>query len=184
MSLSRTILRSQAKKIYDERVSKIKDDKEILKRRRKFISAVRDHFGLTDAELKQITRRDIRLMTNIEFKKFLDDIRIKAEKIEEKRKARIELEAQIQEKELDIAPLRKAMKLPTIGNMTISQLREFDEVLQPYMKGDVFLSQRKLETINRTELEGIKTYREVSSVCSALCWHWRKHNPLRQAGAV
>ncbi len=38
----------KAKKIFDERVAKIKDSKEIIKRRRDFIRAVRDHFGLTE----------------------------------------------------------------------------------------------------------------------------------------
>jgi len=132
-----------------------------LQRRRLFIRAVQKQFGLSDADLKSITRRDIRLMTNVEFKEFLGRIRTKSEELAKTRQVRSEVEAQIAKKELDIEPLRKAMKLPSVSKMSIAQLREFDKTLEPYNKGDVFLSKRKLETIERTELAGIKTYREA-----------------------
>jgi len=54
--------------------------KEILDRRRTSIRTIRDYFGLTDYELRQITKRDIRLMSNKEFKEFKDNIEIKAQK--------------------------------------------------------------------------------------------------------
>ena len=136
-------------------------EKGILGRRRDFIRAVQKQFGLSDTDLKSITKRDIRLMNNFEFKKFLDDIRIKAEKFGEKKQAMNELIQQIQDKELDVENLRKAMKLPTMKNMTIDDIRKLDESLEPFQKGDEFLSLRKLETVDRTELKGIKTWREA-----------------------
>lgn len=139
----------------------IRTAKEILDKRRSFIRAVQKQFGLSDGDLKSLTRKDIRLMNNIEFKTFLDDLRIRSEKLAEKNLAKLSLTQQITEKELNIEPLRKYMKLPTIGNMTTAQLRDFDEALRPFDKGDIFLSQRKLETIERTELEGVKTYQEA-----------------------
>lgn len=152
---------AKAKATYDKKVAKIKDEKEILARRRSFIKAVKEQFGLDDADLKTITQRDIRLMTNLEFKQHLDRIRDLSEKLATRRQAQNELIAQIIEKELDVEPLRKAMKLPKISNMSLEQLRELDKTLEPYMKGDVFLSQRKLKTIKNTELDGIRTYREA-----------------------
>ena len=139
----------------------IRTTKEILDRRRYLIKATQKQFGLSDADLKTITQKDIRLMSNFEFKKFLDDIRVKSEKFAERQQAENELIAQIKEKNLNIEPLRKALQFPKISNMSVSQLKEFDKLLEPYMKGDVFLGQRKLETIERTELDGIKTYREA-----------------------
>lgn len=154
----------RVKKMYDDRVAKIKDSKQILQGRRAFIKAVQKHFGITDNELKSITRRDIRLMSDIEFKQHLDNIRIKSEQLANRRQAKNELTAQIEQKNLNIEPLRQAMDLPPIHQMTINQLNEFAKVLEQYKANDVFLSKRKLETIHRTELSGIKTYREAREV--------------------
>jgi len=57
--------------------------------------------------------------------------------------------------------LRKAMKFPTVKNMTMKQMQEWQTVLEPYQKDDVFLTQRQLETIDTTDLAGIKTIREA-----------------------
>ena len=149
------------KSIYDKKVAKIKDSKEILQRRRTFIKAIQKQFNLSDADLKSITRRDIRLMSNFEFHKFLDDIRNRSEKLAEWYQAKNELMSQIQEKNIDIESVRASMNFPPVSKMTTSQLRELDQAIQPFMKDDVFLSKRKLETIERTELAGVKTYREV-----------------------
>lgn len=160
----RKAISERFKNAYDERVSKIRTDKEILKARRNMIRAVQAQFGLSDKDLKSITKRDIRLMTNFEFKQYLDNIQIKSEQLAEWIKARDQLIAQINEKDLDIEPLRKALGLPTIANMSLKDLRDLDVTLEPYVKGDVFLSQRKLETIENTELSGIRTYREAREI--------------------
>ena len=139
----------------------VKSAKDILDSRRSKIKAVKSQFGLSDTDINKITRKDIRFMKNLEFKQFLDDLRTKAEQLGERKSVENILLQQIKDKELDIEPLRKAMKLPKIANMTLKQLQNLDDLLQPYLHGDVFLSQRKLETINRTELEGIRTYREA-----------------------
>jgi len=160
----REVSRILKERDYDKIVGSVKSAKEILDRRRLFIRAVQKQFGLSDADLKTITRQDIRLMSNIEFKEFLDKIRDKSEEFAITKQARNVVEAQIIEKEFDIEPLRKAMKLPSISNMSLAELEELDRVLTPYVKGDVFLSKRKLETIERTELSGIKTYREAREI--------------------
>jgi hypothetical protein len=144
-----------------EKLETIKTAKDILDRRRYSIRAVQEQFGLSDADIKSITKRDIRLMSNFEFKKFIDDLRIKAENLAEKTQAMNELQQQIMDKELNVENLRKAMKLPTFKNMTVADIKKLDEALQPFQKGDEFLSVRKLETVDRTELAGIKTWREA-----------------------
>lgn len=161
---SRTIKKDvmdKVKSAYDKKIKGIKTEKEIIKNRRILIQAVQKQFGIGDNDLKTITRRDIRLMTNFEFKQFLDDVRVKSEEFEIRRKAQNELIAQINEKELNVEPLREALKFPPISSMTTTQLREFDKILERFNRGDVFLSKRKLETISRTELEGVMTVREV-----------------------
>jgi len=145
----------------ETKISKIKTAKKILQRRRASINAIKEHFGLSDTDLKNITKRDIRLMSNFEFKQFIDNIQIEAEKFAEKQQAMNELLQQIKDKELNVENLRKAMKLPTMKNMTTEDIRKLDEALKPYKTGDIFLSVRKLETVDRTELKGIKTWREA-----------------------
>lgn len=152
------------KTAYDKKVAGIKDNKEILSNRRSLIKAVTKQFGLSDSDLKTITQRDIRLMSNFEFKQFLDNIRAKSEEFMVRRQAQNELVAQINEKELNIEPLREAMKLPPISQMNTEQLRNLDATLEPYKTGDVFLSKRKLEVIDRTDLKDIKTYREAREI--------------------
>ena len=44
---------------------------------------------------------------------------------------------------------------------TISHDEQFDEVLSQYKNADEFLTQRQIETIDRTELKGLRTIREV-----------------------
>ena len=46
-------------------------------------------------------------------------------------------------------------------NMKLGHIKALDEALEPFQKEDKFLSIRKLEVVNRTELKGIKTWREA-----------------------
>ncbi len=146
----------------DVRIDKIKTSKDILDRRRSMIRSIQSQFNLSDANLQEITRRDIRLMNNYEFKQFLDDVKIKAVELEEKLNAKAQLMATIEELQLKKwQNLQKAYKLPSISKMTTEQLQELENVLSEYVEGDEFLSQRILEMVDRTELKGIKTIREA-----------------------
>ena len=57
--------------------------------------------------------------------------------------------------------LRKALSMPRISKMTDDQITEFNEVLTKTAPKDTFLTQRQLETVKLTELEGIKTLSEA-----------------------
>jgi len=162
-SLALPVVPKETKAIVVEKTKqKINTAKDILDNRRSFIKSVQRQFGMTDSELRQITTRDIRLMNNIEFKNFLDDIRVKAEKFAERRQALNEVQSVIQTKELQKTEnLQKALKLPTIKNMTTEQLTSFGETLNTFKQGDEFLSVRKLETVDNTDIKGIKTLREA-----------------------
>lgn len=140
----------------------VKSAKEILDRRKGFIRAVQKQFGLSDNDLKKITKKDIRLMKDYEYKNHLDNIRYKAAELADTRQAKNELMTTIREGEFKkVDNLRKAMELPQIKDMTMKQLRQFDKALQPFEKGDTFLTVRDLELVNRTKLKGIKTLREA-----------------------
>ena len=81
----------------------------------------------------------------------------------EQRKAlRQQVRQLISQKQLsNTESLRKALTLPSLNKMTVDDLRSFARNLAEFKPGDRFLSQRVLETIDRTPLKGMKTYREV-----------------------
>jgi hypothetical protein len=56
---------------------------------------------------------------------------------------------------------REALKLPDIDKMTTEQISEFEAALEPYHEGDIFLTQRQIETVDNTDLAGIRTLREA-----------------------
>lgn len=150
---------------YDARVAKINTVKDILDNRREFIRAAQKQFGLSDVDLKKITRKDIRLMKNKEFKDFLDDIYIKSEELAEKRQAINEVITTIRTNDLKKTEnLQKVLGYPKeISKMTTEQLRDFDKVLSQYQAGDEFLPSRMMQTLPNTPLGGMRTTREVLS---------------------
>lgn len=152
----------RAKERFDVRVEKIKTAKDIIKRRREKIKAIRDYFHLSDADLKKITKRDIRLMSTFEFKQFIDDIRVKAEKFVERRQAANEMELLRKEKAfINEDNIRKFHKLPLVKNMTHKQLEEYAEILSGYERGDQFLTPKRIKGLEQTLWRGSKTIREV-----------------------
>lgn len=140
---------------------------KIIEKRRGEVRSIRDYFKLTDNDLKAITQRDVKFMDQQEYSKFIDDLRSKATQFAETRQAKAELIDKIERMEFKkVENLQRAMKLPTIENMTPKQLKQFDEILSQYQHGDEFLSQRLLETVDRTDLVNVKTKREVMDFLS------------------
>lgn len=142
-------------------LSKVMSEKQKAERRRMFVRNVRDFFGLTDSDLKSISRRDIRLMSDFEFKQYLDEIRLKAVDVADTKQAKAELLATIDMMNLGrIENYRRTQGFPPIREMTAQQMRQYEESLRQFQVGDVFLTQRQLEVVDRTNLTGVKTLRE------------------------
>jgi len=144
------------------KIDKVKTAKEIVARRRQFVKSAQAQFNLTDADLRKITRRDIRLMSNFEFKQFMDDLRVKAAEFEQTAIAKNALQDLITQKQFrGWNNLRKVLKLPPINKMNEAQAIQLYEELKHFQQEDVFLTVRKLELINRTEFAGAKTIRQI-----------------------
>ncbi|MDY7029795.1 MAG: hypothetical protein SVR04_15995, partial [Spirochaetota bacterium] len=126
------------------------------------IRNIRDYFGLTDTELKHINRRDIRLMSNIEFNQYKDKIEEEAFRVRETRDARNELEALRKEKQFKAEEnIRKFHKLPPIKKMSKQQLVEYANILAGYEQNDQFMTPKRIKALEQTEWAGAKTHREV-----------------------
>ncbi len=146
-----------------EEVARSKEVMRWLVKRRESMKNVRDYFGLTDAEMMSATnRRNPALMDDAEFKQFLRNVELKAVELAETRQEKMALLKLIEEKRLKkVDNYRRALELPTFNDMTAQQLRDFAKLLEPFQEDDVFLTQRELETVDRTDLKGIKTWREA-----------------------
>lgn len=131
--------------------------------RRRAFSTLKDAFLLSDTELAKLRGgRDIMSMTREEFDNFMFRAQAEAQQIMELSEARTQLLGTIFAKELKKwENVADAMKLPNINEMSMDELKQLDEVLSQYQDGDEFLTTRQLETIDRTELTGLRTVREV-----------------------
>ncbi|MEK9207367.1 MAG: hypothetical protein AAB922_02730, partial [Patescibacteria group bacterium] len=130
--------------------------------RAKKIKAVQEFFGLTYANMKTVSRKNPFLMSQYEFKLYLDDVRQKAFEKTIVKNAKIALKELIRTRNLQkVENLQRALKYPSIDKMSLGQLNNFFDILDQYKKDDVFLSERRLEMVDRTDLEGIKTWREA-----------------------
>ena len=133
------------------------------KRRRVLIQSIRDNFMLSDKQVATaLEGKDFRFMEDQDFKKFLTRVDAIATQESILTEAKIQVKGTIFNKELEnVQNLQKALKLPTIQNMSISQLNDFDNLLSEYKTGDKFFSQRKLEVLDNTALKGSRTVREA-----------------------
>lgn len=132
--------------------------------RREKVANIQDFFKLDDADMKQLTKgeRDLTLMSEGEFDAFLGRMEEKATEMYLRMPLLNELKYTIFEKEfVNLDNLREAMDLPPIDDMTDEQMRAFNDLLKRYEKGDVFLGKREIETIDNTDIAGIRTFREA-----------------------
>jgi hypothetical protein len=135
--------------------------RKILDRRKK-VRTIRDYFGLSDDDLKKITRRNPLLMSDQEFHNFLKDVQEEAVYLAEKAQAKFELMLLIESRRFKKWDnYREAMGLPSIHKMNTKQLGDFYTLLEPYEQDDTFLGKREIETVDKTDLAGIRTWREA-----------------------
>ena len=145
------------------KVEKIQTEKQKMAKRRRTINTIKNYLGLTDTQMKGLTKhRNVANMTDWEFKEFKDDILIRAEQLQETVEAKARVMEVIERKQLQkVENYQKSLGLPTIHKMTAKQLNEFVELLEVFEDADVFLTTKELETVDRTDLKGIRTWREA-----------------------
>lgn len=146
-----------------DRTKVVKAIRSEMSDRRRMVRSAQEFFGLTNGELRSITKnRPLETMGQSDFDNLLDRIAEESLIIQDRSLAKIDLMYTIYEKELrKVDNLRQAMDLPPISQMTIEDMKFFNEALQPFKQGDTFLSKRKLEVVDKTDLKGIKTMREA-----------------------
>ena len=142
-----------------------KDYMRLVRSRERIVDAYADQFGIgTENKKKIIGARSIYSMTDKEFNDFLTKFVDTAEGMSNKLSAQQQLRGLIQEKQFQKwENLRSAIKIKAsrIELMTEQQATTLYNALSEYQFGDVFLSQRMLETIHRTNWGVIRTEREM-----------------------
>ena len=153
---------AEAKRKAAEKIEAIRTEKQKIAARRRQINDIVEYLGLNDTQVKKLIKKDIRLMTDFEFMKFKNDLLNKAEALQERDFEKARVREIIDRKRLQkVENYRRVLGYPTIDAMTTEQLREFADVLEEFQDGDVFLTERELETVDRTDLKGIRTWREA-----------------------
>jgi len=162
-------IKSELKKAQKEYRAGNKDVKAEVKknllwiaRRLESLRNIRDSLNLTEEQMRKVSRRNPLLMDAAEFKKYLNAVELRALELAEERHARESLVKLIADKNLQkVDNYRRALELPPINQMNTQQLNTFFELLEMHEDDDVFLTERELETVDRTEFKGVRTWREV-----------------------
>jgi len=145
-----------------EKPSRIKTEKEIVANRRNRVRTLQERYGLSDTDMKKVSGKDVRLMKNFEFKKYIDAAEQRAVELADTRQKKNELMTVIRNKDFrKLENYRRAAGLPAIKDMTPDQMQDYMQTLEQFEQGDEFLPKRTLEVIDRTNLEGVKTVREA-----------------------
>jgi len=141
----------------------VKNIQRVNRSREEMVKAYKDALNLPDKTVNRIIgNRDFRQMTEPDFDSFMKELVGRGEAEKKLLVQKNILNETIRSKELKkVDNIRKVLKYPTIKNMSIGQMKEFDELLNTFKTGDEFLGVRQLETVKNTDLAGIKTYREA-----------------------
>jgi len=131
--------------------------------RKNKVRFAKEFFGLSDSQFRKIGgNTPVQYLTEEQFNNFMKRIEGAAANESERSFYIKTIYKTIKEKELrKWQNLQKAWKMPTIENMTIDQLKEFSAAMDSAKAKDTFLTQRQIETVDNTELKGIKTLNEA-----------------------
>ena len=133
--------------------------------RKRLVRTVRDYFRLSDNDMRKISRKDPRYMSNEEFDEFIQFVELKAQELSERRQAISEMEVIIEKKDLKkTEQVQSFLGYPNVTEMTTKQMKEFTEFLGQFQLHDTFLTARQLETIEDTDIANAMTEREVLDV--------------------
>ncbi|OIO39101.1 MAG: hypothetical protein AUJ71_01410 [Candidatus Omnitrophica bacterium CG1_02_49_16] len=138
----------------------------IIWKRGRIIRNAQDAFVIGDKTAKEIIgdlgMNRIHLMSNQEFEDFMLKFNEKAYERRATLDARIVAESIIQNNQYGKwENLLNTMGLPALSKMDEEQANRFVAALEKYQFGDVFLTTRQIETVNRTKWGDIKTEREM-----------------------
>lgn len=145
-----------------EKVAREELKKETV-RRRSLLTAIQKQFGLSNADMRNVTHnRDVTRMSEEQFEEFTEQLRNAAEELQRMQDLKAQVKGTIFAKELQKTEnLRRALGYPPITQMSEKELVEFDALLSTYKDGDEFLTPRQIETVDNTDLTGIRTIREA-----------------------
>lgn len=143
-----------------------KQQMKMIYKRGVILRNLQDLIGLSDEKARQLIggygRQRLYLMSEEEFDNFVIEFVNRGQDIVSTLNARDSVKSLIQERRFEKEDnLRRALKLPTIDKMTQEQAAFFESILEKYEEGDVFLTQRQIETIHRTQWGDVKTEREM-----------------------
>lgn len=137
--------------------------KDVVVKRAGFINEIAEQHSLSDHDVKTLTKnRNLGIMSDGDFKKYLDNLRVDAKELAERKQALSELHATQDAKELKKeANIRRFHDLPPVAKMTKEQMQEYASILEGYETGDEFWTPARILALKDTRWAGAATLREV-----------------------
>jgi hypothetical protein len=144
----------------------VKDYKYRALKRRQAMRAIEMSTAIPASTLKEIVGvSNLESMAEDDFQNMMNTIINRASEFAEKDALRKEIASIIMAKQLSkYDNFRASLGFPSFSTMTKPQLETFRDEIMKYEFGDVFLTQRELETIHRTRFGEVKTARELLNV--------------------
>jgi hypothetical protein len=165
-------LRQQRGEVFRERASRRRNVRiatsEMADRRRQY-RALTSRYNLTPGERNMIRNRfargDIGSLTENEFARFMEAAGEMGGQLSRNSQLRGIIRANIEMRNLqNVEALQDALKLPKLNDMTFEQLEILDREIGKFQDGDRFLGARLQETLENTDLKGLRTHREIKEV--------------------
>jgi hypothetical protein len=144
--------------------------KEVTKRRVELMKEVADQYGLSDRDVKSLIKsRNLGVMSDFDFKKYIDVIRGEAAELNRKKQAASELAAARDAKQLkNEQSLRRINNLPPVSKMTVEQMRTYAELVEGYETGDTFWTPKRIDALKSTMFTGAETIQGVLRIAADL----------------
>jgi hypothetical protein len=137
--------------------------KDVIVRRAELINRVAEDHGLTDSDVKSLTKnRNLGIMSDADFKKYLDALTPKAAELAKRKQALRELEAARDEKQLKKEQnLRKIHGLPSVSKMTTAQINEYVALVEAAEAGEEYWSPKRVEALKNTIWAGAESIQDI-----------------------
>ena len=155
--------------------------KDVTTKRAAQVKEVAEQHSLSDRDIRSLIKtRNLGVMSDFDFKKFIDDLRKNAKTLADKKQAAIELRASQDAKQLkNESSLRRINNLPPVSKMTAEQMRTYAELIEGYETGETFWTPKRIEALKNTRWSGAETMQDVLRKAAELF-----NVPLEELGKV
>lgn len=144
--------------------------KDVMVKRAGLINQIAEQHGLSDGDVKKLIKnRNLGIMSDLDFKKYVDALGPKAAELAKRKQALIELAAARDEKQLlKEQNLRKIHGLPPVAKMTTAQIHEYVALIEKAETGEEYWTPKRFEALKNTIWAGAESVQDVLAKAAKL----------------